>query len=363
MMARIKAMARRATKAPGVPQARHLAERTVAPYLRADLQSLNDGLTVTAQRTDTQDLRILELQRGIAQSHAAVRSLEDHMPAVLNAINSTNGTSRLLRRELTATREKGESNDAAVQALHTTIADVDEHWRSAFNTESAARIAAEQAIRTDFGQHIETLAWLVQRVELIRAETLNELRYGAPRPSEDHEVRIVNADALGPDKREIRLNLGCGHLPLDGFVNVDMRPLPGVDVVAPVDRIPVDPGAVDEIFSAHTLEHFPEEQLRRTLLPYWFGLLRPGGTFRAVVPDLDAMAKGFAGGDIEFDAFRLVAYGGQEYEGDFHLTGFTPTSMSDLLRDAGFVDVEVIASGRRNGASLECEVAGRRPAP
>ena len=61
------------------------------------------------------------------------------------------------------------------------------------------------------------------------------------------------------------------------YVNIDMRELPGVDVVAPIDQLPFDDGTVAEIHSAHVLEHFPQEDLQRRLLPYWRDKLRPGG--------------------------------------------------------------------------------------
>ena len=46
-----------------------------------------------------------------------------------------------------------------------------------------------------------------------------------------------------------------------------MRDLPGVDVVAKAGDLPFEPGSVDEIYSAHLLEHFPQEAMRRRLLP------------------------------------------------------------------------------------------------
>ena len=57
-----------------------------------------------------------------------------------------------------------------------------------------------------------------------------------------------------------------------------------------------------------------------------------------------------------------MLYGGQEYEGDFHFTGFTPESLAALLRGAGFDDPAVIARGRPNGDCLEFEIAATRPA-
>jgi hypothetical protein len=128
-----------------------------------------------------------------------------------------------------------------------------------------------------------------------------------------------------------------------------------------VDGLPFEPGAVTEIFSSHTVEHFPEEQLRRRLLPYWIGLLKPGGTFRAIVPDLEAMTKAYTNGELTFEILRNVIYGGQEYDGDFHYTGFTPDSLAALLVECGLERATVIASGRPNGDCLEFEISAVKP--
>ncbi len=281
-----------------------------------------------------------------------VALISQHMPTVLNAISSTNGSARLLRREVDAIDRRLQSyegrTDEHLRRLDGHVRD--ELWPLMAKAEGLVDLA-------------RTVGWLLERVETVRAEMLHEVQYGARSvaPPKDAPIEIVNPSALEPSDGSLRLNIGCGHVPLDGYVNVDMRSLPGVDVVAPVDALPFDPGSLTEIFSAHVLEHFPQEQLERQLLPYWWGLLRAGGVFRSVVPDVTAMMEQYQAGDITFEAFRLVAYGGQEYEGDFHHTAFTPDSLTSLLADAGFVDTELVERGRVNGACLEFELSARRP--
>ena len=218
--------------------------------------------------------------------------------------------------------------------------------------------AANQDLRQSVG-------YLLQRVEFVRQELMYEMRYGSGVTNEPTEVepRIANAEKveaarLAPEG--IRLNLGSGHLPLDGYINVDSRDLPGVDIVADVGRLPFEGGAVAEITSAHVLEHFPQERLRRVLLPYWKGLLRQGGQFRAIVPDIDAMISEYVRGEVSYESMREVVYGAQDYDGDFHYNMFTPASLSRLLEDEGFVDVTISASGRRNGICLEFEIHAKR---
>ena len=58
----------------------------------------------------------------------------------------------------------------------------------------------------------------------------------------------------------LRLNLGCGRSPLEGWVNVDLSPLPGIDVVADLDRcrtqpLPFADDSAVEFRMTHVLEH------------------------------------------------------------------------------------------------------------
>lgn len=54
----------------------------------------------------------------------------------------------------------------------------------------------------------------------------------------------------------IKLNLGCGPHIADGYVNVDIVPLPGVDLVADLDQPwPWPDGSVAEILASHLFEH------------------------------------------------------------------------------------------------------------
>lgn len=211
----------------------------------------------------------------------------------------------------------------------------------------------------------DSIAFAVQRIEFVRRELMFELRYGAGAKKDDKAL-TVTSEILSHEKVEaarrdaLRLNLGCGHIALDGYINVDRRALPGVDIVAEVDSLPLEAGEVTEIFSSHLLEHFPEEQLRRELLPYYNSLLKAGGVFRAVVPDAQAMIAHYAQGDYPYEDMREVLYGSQDYDGDFHFNMFTPESLSALLVEAGFGTPQVIESGRKNGRCYEFEIVAEK---
>jgi predicted SAM-dependent methyltransferase len=244
--------------------------------------------------------------------------------------------------------------EATSQAVAQTLAEL---------SPKLAQPAEEQAeVRAHLAQLAESVTYLLGRVEFVRRELMFEMRYGASAPAADQAQLKARGEILAVEKvahartTGVRLNLGCGHVPLDGYLNVDRRALPGVDIVAEVDELPFAKGELAEIASAHLLEHFPLEQLRRELLPYWASLLRPGGVFRAIVPDGAAMARAFAAQEYSFESLRQVTFGGQDYDGDFHYSMFSPQSMSQILRDAGFDHVQVIAENRENGGCKEFEI-------
>lgn len=53
-----------------------------------------------------------------------------------------------------------------------------------------------------------------------------------------------------------RLNLGCGKDIKKGYINLDLHPVEGVDVVADIEKkLPFEDDMFDEVFSAHVFEH------------------------------------------------------------------------------------------------------------
>ncbi|WP_025029800.1 class I SAM-dependent methyltransferase [Nitratireductor aquibiodomus] len=215
---------------------------------------------------------------------------------------------------------------------------------------------------------------LEHRIEFVRREILYEFKYGwdarntgqyddnaSSETAKEIAWQIKNQNKVADFANALRLNLGCGLKPLADHVNIDVRDLPGVDVVAAVDNLPFEENTVHSISSSHLIEHFPQERLVRRLLPYWKSLLRPGGTFHAVVPDCAAMINHASSGELTFQEFREVIFGSQDYAGDYHYNALTPDSFSKLLREAGFEKIQIAAEGRRNGLCYEFEIKCLKP--
>lgn len=92
------------------------------------------------------------------------------------------------------------------------------------------------------------------------------------------------------------LNLGCGQdirPKADGWVNMDLAPLPGVDVVHDLLEFPwpFRAGSFDHIHCSHVLEHVPHYAGRGQrkdgfllVMEEMHRVLRPGGTVEILCP-------------------------------------------------------------------------------
>lgn len=354
------------------------------PETRADYLALREQLPPALQTLSELDHRHSELD------HRQQVFATQQLPSLLEALSEVNHRQhsrskeldnfiksvpvalRNFARDLASMREGladtktnlGEAN----ARLDSTIARVDD--TGAFMDTAGVRLDAADTRIGDALAQLENISgsvgYLLGRVEFVRRELMFEMRYGGSTRSGGDDQFKAKTEIIAPDKLaaaqrdRVRLNLGCGHVPLDGYLNVDRRAVPGVDIVAEVDGLPFEENEVDEIFSAHLLEHFPQEQLRRELLGYWRGLLKPGGEFGAVVPDADGMVKAYASQEYDFERLREVTFGGQDYDGDFHYNMLTPASLSDLLAEARFTDIRIIAANRENGGCKEFEIRAKR---
>lgn len=57
----------------------------------------------------------------------------------------------------------------------------------------------------------------------------------------------------------VKVELGCGRTKTKGYLGIDRFPLPGVDMVADLDKgIPLADNSVDVLFACHSLEHFAD---------------------------------------------------------------------------------------------------------
>jgi predicted SAM-dependent methyltransferase len=187
----------------------------------------------------------------------------------------------------------------------------------------------------------------------------------------------------------MRINVGCGRTPTPGWRNFDnslslrLARLPALPKVLhrlrligaeqfkfiefaqgsalefanAGDRLPVDDASADVVYSAHMLEHLPRPAAGRFLAEA-FRVLKKGGILRLAVPDLRRLTSqyletGDADGFIqsmlvcppamESVASRLLSvFLGPR---DQHLWMYDGPSLSRLLKEHGFRNVEILPPG------------------
>ncbi len=63
--------------------------------------------------------------------------------------------------------------------------------------------------------------------------------------------------------KKIRIDVGCGHNKQKGFIGVDLEKETYPDIVASALDLPFDDDSVDEVFSAHLVEHFDPKEAQQ----------------------------------------------------------------------------------------------------
>jgi predicted SAM-dependent methyltransferase len=145
----------------------------------------------------------------------------------------------------------------------------------------------------------------------------------------------------------LRLNLGAGGDIHRGYVNIDVRLLPGIDIVRDLenDPIPFPDGTIQYIKMQDFLEHLSWRKVA-DFVKHVYAKLKSGGFVFIQSPDVDAIYNAVVNkrdfrGDFKY-RFEAISYwlgGGQDYPENTHKAFFTIESITELLKDVGFADV------------------------
>jgi len=134
----------------------------------------------------------------------------------------------------------------------------------------------------------------------------------------------------------MNLNLGCGNEVREGYINVDIRCLPGVDVVADVSNLPFRDNSINEIRAVDIYEHISHLKSQE-LLSHWVSKLRDKGRLFIQTPCINKIVEYFSSikdlGMVE--TVIACIFGGQSYLENYHKTICYPGLMDYYLREAG----------------------------
>lgn len=136
-----------------------------------------------------------------------------------------------------------------------------------------------------------------------------------------------------------KLHLGCGNKKIEGFINIDVRDIDGVDLVEDITNLKsIKNSSVDLIYVSHVLEHIGRNEYL-DVLKRWYCLLNDGGILRIAVPDFEAVVEHY----IENKNIRILRgflYGGQNYKENYHYCSWDFNCLKEDLELAGFKNVK-----------------------
>ncbi|MDR2966376.1 MAG: methyltransferase domain-containing protein [Methanobacteriaceae archaeon] len=143
----------------------------------------------------------------------------------------------------------------------------------------------------------------------------------------------------------MKLHLGCGDKYLESrekesYIHCDIRENDNIDYVLDLKNLNVFiDNSIDEIYACHVLEHFGRFEINN-VLSEWNRVLKKEGVLRLAVPNFEEIVGEFLE-NSNVDAIIGLLYGGQDYKYNFHKYCFTFDSLSKLLEDNGFYNVNI----------------------
>jgi SAM-dependent methyltransferase len=161
----------------------------------------------------------------------------------------------------------------------------------------------------------------------------------------------------------MKVEIGAGEKPHPDYdIHLDLLPLPDIEVISRVDRLPFRTASLDGLRANHVLEHQSYELLEPTVAE-WARVLRPGARLDIGVPDARFIAEQWVRGEIDTAEANYWILGGHSdraaHKGvdargvplwiwNAHHTMFDEPWLRQLIDGSGFVDVEIFTYDIRN---------------
>ncbi|MCK5020882.1 MAG: methyltransferase domain-containing protein [Candidatus Peribacteraceae bacterium] len=142
----------------------------------------------------------------------------------------------------------------------------------------------------------------------------------------------------------MRLHLGSGNQIFENYINIDYKPLYGVDVQADIRQLPFKDNSIELIETYHTFEHIPRQEVASTLSD-WFRILKLNGILIIEMPDFNQNCRDYLDAiereDWDGANFQLAyIFGGDTSASeDAHRWGYDLLRLAYYLYSAGFRDI------------------------
>jgi predicted SAM-dependent methyltransferase len=192
----------------------------------------------------------------------------------------------------------------------------------------------------------------------------------------DKATRLLQAppNAAAPPV-PVKLNLGCGDVPLPGYVNVDVAAARGgrqPDVCCDIrDLSAFADGHADEVMAIHVIEHFYRWEVV-DLLKEWVRVLKPGGRLVLECPNLLTACQEIlnnpesaAQPDQRGQRSMWSLYGDPLHKDPLmcHRWLYTPQSLAQIMHEAGLRQLEQMPPQFKARHPRDMRIEGIKPAP
>jgi predicted SAM-dependent methyltransferase len=199
---------------------------------------------------------------------------------------------------------------------------------------------------------------------------------GAKRAIKRHIYASKNQRLLGEASAQgaLKLHLACGLKILVGWLNVDVAPYPGAMTISMPAGLRIIPDrAAQYAYCSHMLHYleYPSEASAFVLEVY--RLLKPGGVFRVVVPNIEAIIRAYVENDEELfkDQVKhhwswattklehLICAMRADYADGSVKYGYDLETLTKLLKGAGFNRVVQSAFNKSEFEPLRIDYRGK----
>ena len=135
-----------------------------------------------------------------------------------------------------------------------------------------------------------------------------------------------------------KLHVGCGSKILDGFINIDLLDVDGIDLKCDISKLPYENNSIDLIYSCANIEHFGRKEWKG-VLKHWYDLLKPGAVLRLSTADFEAACIEYLENKNIENLLGLIV-GGQKDKYDWHGMIFDYELLETTLLEIGFNEVK-----------------------
>ena len=133
---------------------------------------------------------------------------------------------------------------------------------------------------------------------------------------------------------KVRLNLGSGNDLLPYFINIDSSN-GNADESWDIINMPISDGIADEVLISHVLEHF-KVNVVPDMLKEINRVLKINGKVEIRVPNLTQVVINWQNAEDQWANLIYELYGSQDYNDNCHFSGFTQSTLQEVVGAYGF---------------------------